>query len=449
MPNTRSIDLFVPGDPNTSTGGYIYNAQILAGLAELGWRTRVHSLDDSFPRPTPSALRDARAEIAALPADGVVVIDGLALAGLERVLDTEAKRLPVVALIHHPLALETGLDASEARLLETAERNALALVSRVICTSQWTARTLATYGVPVDRIRVVEPGVDRRQWTARAAAERASRDTPEDRPWGSSAHIPVRARSREARSAAARAVADVRRQALDSNRSRRRRAAPPADRARTGMCALEPEGPTSGVSREELSTATRAARDVRLLCVATVTPRKGHAVLLEALAELRDRRWHLTCAGSTTRDAATFAALEHQIDRLALRARVSFLGDLDADALEREYERADLFVLASYLEGYGMALAEAVARGVPVVSTTAGAIPETVPGLGRCARAARRQPSARESARAAARSRRRACASRGERTRRGLRITDLGGGSREVRGRARRRGSYARPEALT
>src|SRR5262249_44632643 len=150
---------------------------------------------------------------------------------------------------------------------------------------------------------------------------------------------------------------------------------------RTGMCAAEPQGWSSGVSREGPSTATRSARDadpstaarsardanrstamaatrdVRLLCVATVTPRKGHAVLLEALAELRDRRWHLTCAGSTTRDAATFAALEHQVDRLALRARVSFLGDLDADALEREYERADLFVLASYLEGYGMALA--------------------------------------------------------------------------------------------
>ena len=102
-------------------------------------------------------------------------------------------------------------------------------------------------------------------------------------------------------------------------------------------------------------------------------------MLLEALAELRDRRWHLTCAGSVTRDPTTFAALEHQLDRLALRARVSFLGDLDAEALEREYERADLFVLASYLEGYGMALAEAVARGIPVVSTTAGAIPETVP----------------------------------------------------------------------
>jgi glycosyltransferase involved in cell wall biosynthesis len=299
----RSIDLFVPGDPNTSTGGYIYNAQILSGLADLGWRTEIHSLDDSFPRPTPSALRDARARFAALPGDGAVVIDGLALAGLERVLETEAKRLPVVALIHHPLALETGLDPAEARLLETAERKALALTRRVIVTSQWTARTLGTYGVPVERLRVVEPGVDRRgqrQRSARAAAERSSRDTP-------------------------------------------------------------------------------AARDVRLLCVATVTPRKGHAILLEALGELRDRRWHLTCAGSVTRDAATFAALEHQVERLALRTRVSFLGDLDADALEREYERADVFVLPSYLEGYGMALAEAIARGIPVVSTTAGAIPETVP----------------------------------------------------------------------
>ncbi|HUO68263.1 MAG TPA: glycosyltransferase family 4 protein [Gammaproteobacteria bacterium] len=315
MANSSSIDLFVPGDPNTSTGGYIYNAQILAGLAELGWRTRVHSLDDSFPRPTAAALRDARAEIASLRADGVVVIDGLALAGLERVLDTEAKRLPVVALIHHPLALETGLDPAEARLLETAERAALALVTRVICTSHWTARTLATYGVPTEKIRVVEPGVDRRG--QRAAGGAAS--------------------ARPAR--------------------------------------VDGDPPSARNARD----TGKSMRDVRLLCVATVTPRKGHAVLLEALGELRERRWHLTCAGSVTRDPATFAALEHQIERLALRARVSFLGDLDSDALEREYERADLFVLASYLEGYGMALAEAIARGIPVVSTTAGAIPETVP----------------------------------------------------------------------
>jgi glycosyltransferase involved in cell wall biosynthesis len=102
-------------------------------------------------------------------------------------------------------------------------------------------------------------------------------------------------------------------------------------------------------------------------------------VLFEALNELRDRPWHLTCAGSLLRDAQYVAALQHQIDRFSLRRRVSLLGDLDRDALERQYARADVFVLPSHLEGYGMALAEAVSFGLPVVSTTAGAIPETVP----------------------------------------------------------------------
>jgi glycosyltransferase involved in cell wall biosynthesis len=122
-----------------------------------------------------------------------------------------------------------------------------------------------------------------------------------------------------------------------------------------------------------------AHETVNLLCVGTLTPRKGHAVLFEALNELRDRPWHLTCAGSLLRDAQYVAALQHQIDRFSLRRRVSLLGDLDRDALERQYARADVFVLPSYLEGYGMALAEAVSFGLPVVSTTAGAIPETVP----------------------------------------------------------------------
>jgi glycosyltransferase involved in cell wall biosynthesis len=296
----KQLEFVVPGDIETPTGGYIYDREILAGLDALGWRTAVHSLDASFPRPTPAALRAARATFAAFPAGSLVIIDGLALPGLDRVLAEEASRLALVALVHHPVALETGLAPEEAARYAAAERRALAFVQRVITTSQWTARTLAVAGVPVAQLRVVEPGVDRRR--------------------------------------------------------------------------------THGSSDPQQALAPTHDREtLNLLCVATLTPRKGHALLFEALGELRDRPWHLACAGSLLRDEPTVAALQQQIDRLSLRKRISLLGDVDRDALERYYARADLFVLPSYLEGYGMALAEAVAHGIPVVSTTAGAIPETVP----------------------------------------------------------------------
>jgi glycosyltransferase involved in cell wall biosynthesis len=296
----NAIDFVVPGDIDTPTGGYIYDREILAGLAALGWRTRVHALDASFPQPTPAAQRAARATFAGIAAESLVVIDGLALPGLERVLADETRRLKLVALVHHPVALETGLDAATAQRVGDAECRALAFVRRVITTSQWTARALARYNVAVGALRVVEPGVDRR----------------------------------------------------------------------TAHGSTDPRGVESAALQHE---------SLNLLCVATLTPRKGHAILFEALGELRDRRWHLNCAGSLLRDPAHVATLEHQLDRLRLKNRVSLLGDLDADALERQYERADLFVLPSYLEGYGMALAEATAHGLPIVSTTAGAIPETVP----------------------------------------------------------------------
>ena len=104
------VDFVVPGDIETPTGGYIYDREIVAGLTERGFRVAVHSLDASFPAPSPAALRAARATFAAIPAGRVVVIDGLALPGLDRVLADEARRLALVALVHHPVALETGLD---------------------------------------------------------------------------------------------------------------------------------------------------------------------------------------------------------------------------------------------------------------------------------------------------------------------------------------------------
>ncbi len=116
-----------------------------------------------------------------------------------------------------------------------------------------------------------------------------------------------------------------------------------------------------------------------LLCVASLTPRKGHLVLLEALAGLVDLDWHLTCVGSPAHDPQTAAAIRKAVSDLDLAGRVTLTGELDEAGLAPHYDRADLFVLASYHEGYGMALAEALARGLPIVATNAGAIPGTVP----------------------------------------------------------------------
>ncbi len=116
-----------------------------------------------------------------------------------------------------------------------------------------------------------------------------------------------------------------------------------------------------------------------LLCVATLTPRKGHALLIQALVALRDRPWTMHCAGSTTRDPATTAALRRLIGTLGLEDRVVLHGEMDEASLDRLYRQADAAVLATSFEGYGMALAEAMAHGLPVVSTTAGAIPDLVP----------------------------------------------------------------------
>jgi glycosyltransferase involved in cell wall biosynthesis len=114
------------------------------------------------------------------------------------------------------------------------------------------------------------------------------------------------------------------------------------------------------------------------LSVATLNPGKGHIHLLTALAAVPSRHWQLTCAGSLTRSSATAARVEEVIRELELGDRVSLVGDLDRSALEEQYDRSDVFVLATLRETYGMAVAEALAHGLPVVSTRTGAIPELV-----------------------------------------------------------------------
>lgn len=285
-----ALHFLLPGDPNNRTGGYRYDARILAVLAHRGWRIRRHRLDDSFPDPTAAALAQAEATLAALPDDALVLIDGLAGGVLSDSLARHAERLRLVMLVHHPLARETGLDATRRERLAHSERAALAAVRRVIVTSPHTARTLADYAVAPERIGVVPPGTD----PAPLAAESGD----------------------------------------------------------TAPC---------------------------LLCVATLTPRKGHEILFRALAGLAERPWRLRCVGGAHHDPVTAERLGRLRNELGLAGRIALDGEFDDAQLAQAYHRADLFVLASFYEGYGMVLSEALARGLPVVATTGGAIPDTVP----------------------------------------------------------------------
>ena len=108
-------------------------------------------------------------------------------------------------------------------------------------------------------------------------------------------------------------------------------------------------------------------------------PRKGFDVLIAALATIAELPWHLTIVGDRTRDRKAVAQLDADIRLHRLDDRVAVLGEVSPHHLAELYVAADVFVLASRFEGYGMAYAEAIARGLPVIGTKAGAIPETVP----------------------------------------------------------------------
>ena len=116
-----------------------------------------------------------------------------------------------------------------------------------------------------------------------------------------------------------------------------------------------------------------------LLAVGSVVPRKGYDILVAALAAIPDLAWRLVIAGDRERSPQTARALDAQIARLGLAGRITFAGAVAPQRLMQLYAAADLFVLPSRFEGYGMAYAEAIAHGVPVVGTRAGAIPQTVP----------------------------------------------------------------------
>jgi glycosyltransferase involved in cell wall biosynthesis len=287
----KRLAFAVPGDLATPTGGYAYDRHIVAELGRLGWHVDVLDLGDTFPRPSAAELAGARAQLLAVADDVPIVIDGLAYGVMPEIARAVASRHPLIALVHHPLAFETGLSPSDAARFHASERAALACASAVIASSPSTARLLASeFDVAPDKISVVVPGT-------------------------------------------------------------------------------EPRPPARG----------SGGRTVALLAVGSLVPRKGYDILIDALAEIAGLDWRLAIAGDRTRDPATAAAIDGEIERRGLAERIAILGAVDAERLAVLYDEADLFVLASRFEGYGMAFAEALAHGLPLVGTTAGAIPDTVP----------------------------------------------------------------------
>ncbi|KKK05102.1 glycosyltransferase [Micromonospora sp. HK10] len=116
----------------------------------------------------------------------------------------------------------------------------------------------------------------------------------------------------------------------------------------------------------------------RLLCVAAVTPVKGHDVLADALAEVADLPWRCDWVGSLTREPAFVARLSGRLAGTGLADRVRRPGPLTGAALDAAYAAADLLILPSRQETYGMVVTEALARGVPVLGSDTGGLPDTL-----------------------------------------------------------------------
>ncbi len=142
-----ALEFLIPGDLQAATGGYDYDRHMIAGLRDLGWQVTVHTLDASFPQPSTGALEQAHTVFEGLPDQALVLVDGLAAGAMPQVLQAHASRLRLLALVHHPLAAETGLEPDRVRALFRSEQLTLQTVRHVLVTSVATRQALRAYGM--------------------------------------------------------------------------------------------------------------------------------------------------------------------------------------------------------------------------------------------------------------------------------------------------------------
>jgi glycosyltransferase involved in cell wall biosynthesis len=131
-----------------------------------------------------------------------------------------------------------------------------------------------------------------------------------------------------------------------------------------------------GVDAAEVAAGTPSGG--RLLCVGGVTPLKGHDLLLDALATVDDPTWRCVCVGALDLDLEFVVRLRRLAEFRGLGDRVCFTGPLTHDELDHAYAEADVLVLASRAETYGMVVTEALARGLPVIAGEVGGVPEAL-----------------------------------------------------------------------
>jgi glycosyltransferase involved in cell wall biosynthesis len=141
---------------------------------------------------------------------------------------------------------------------------------------------------------------------------------------------------------------------------------------------LAPEGVRVATPGVDPAPLARGSDGSRLLCVGSISPIKGQDVLVEALADLADLRWSCALVGAVRRDPGHVAAVREAIARHGLGDRMQVTGPLVGDELEAVFDAADLLVLPSRVEAYGMVVTEALARGIPVLAAAAGGVPDTL-----------------------------------------------------------------------
>jgi len=283
----RACAFAIPGDHRQKTGGFIYERRLLEELATTGRPVRHIVLPaEAAAAEQSGAVQAEVARLLALHRDLPLILDGLVFAAMP----TKAlARLacPVVAMLHHPMGMEDGLEPALSRRLLAQEAANLAHAAQVVVTSAHTRHTYIRLGADPARITVALPG----------------HDGPRDLP--------------------------------------------------------------------------RVEAGPRILSVGLLARRKGHDVLIRALARVADLDWTARIVGKT-HDPAVTGDLAALIAELGLAGRVELAGEISDAALSEAYRSARIFALATRYEGYGMALAEALCHGLPIVTCSTGAVPDTV-----------------------------------------------------------------------